>query len=417
LLALMGSKIQVESVYGKGSRFYFSLEQQIVDSTPVGDLEERIQKQATEYEYVAAFTASDAQILVVDDNLTNLKVFVSLLKRTKVNVDVADRGKTCLEMVADKHYDLIFLDHMMPEMDGIETLHCLKEMDTNLSQDAPVVALTANAITGAKEMYLAEGFDAFLSKPINPEKLEQMILRLLPRDLLQFDVEPDEAMSEVVHKRKPVSDTELPIIEGVDWNYGMLHFPEESMLLETVEDFYKAINIEADALERFYQECKDSPDMLKQYKIKVHSMKSTANLIGIVVLGGMAKILENAAKDGDVARIDALHPIFIEEWRSYREKLEEIIKTEEKEGVLEASSLQPEEIEIILTCLEQLRDAFEETDIDTMDEIMETLNGYQYSAELAERMEKLSVYVIHLEEEQANAEITAIKDSLHQWLS
>lgn len=139
---------------------------------PVGNLEERIREQSVEYSYLEVFTAPDAKILVVDDNATNLKVFINLLKTTKVQVDVADGGRACLDMVCRKRYDLIFLDHMMPDIDGVETLHRMKKLENSLCQHTPVIALTANAITGAKEMYLAEGFDAFLSKPINPEKLE-----------------------------------------------------------------------------------------------------------------------------------------------------------------------------------------------------------------------------------------------------
>ena len=240
LLLLMGSRLNVESVYGKGSRFYFTLEQQIVDSAPIGNLEERIREQSTEYSYASTFAAPEAQILVVDDNLMNLKVFVSLLKSTRVKIDVADSGKACLEMIKKKHYDLIFLDHMMPEMDGIETLHRMKGMEGSKCEDSPIVALTANAIAGAKEMYLSEGFDAFLPKPINPEKLEQMILKFLPRDLLQFDVEEEEgdALVERLDEEAFSQDSDLPIVDGVDWSYGRLHLPNEELLISTVGDVY-----------------------------------------------------------------------------------------------------------------------------------------------------------------------------------
>ena len=131
LLNLMGSVLNVESEYGKGSHFYFRIEQKIVDDKPVGNLEERLRQQSMEYSYMEVFAAPEAQLLVVDDNAINLKVFISLLKQTKVNIDVADGGRACLEMVCKKHYDLIFLDHMMPDMDGIETLHEMKKLENS----------------------------------------------------------------------------------------------------------------------------------------------------------------------------------------------------------------------------------------------------------------------------------------------
>ena len=414
LLLLMGSRLNVESVYGKGTRFYFTLEQQIIDSTPIGNLEERIREQSTEYTYAATFTAPKAQILVVDDNLVNLKVFVSLLKPTRVNVDVADSGKACLEMIVKKHYDLIFLDHMMPEMDGIETLHRMKGMEGNKCESSPVVSLTANAITGAKEMYLSEGFDAFLSKPINPEKLEQMILKLLPRELLQFDIaqEEREESMELQDEETLSPDMELPIVEGVDWSYGFMHLPDKALLISTVGDFYKTLEVEADTLDSFYQQSKSNPDMLKQYRIKVHSMKSSANLIGATVLGGMAKLLENAARDDDTILIDALHDIFLREWRSYREKLKECVagvaNGEQTECVKEVAG----DYTVILAYLETLRNAAAELDIDVMDEIMRKLEGFQYPDEIQTNIEKLSVYITNMDCAQADILIEELMNQI-----
>ena len=424
LLGLMGSKIQVESVYGKGSRFYFSLEQQIVDATPVGNLEERIRKQSTEYEYMAAFTAPDAHILVVDDNTVNLKVFVSLLKQTKVNVDVAESGKACLGMIIMKHYDLIFLDHMMPEMDGIEVLHRMKELENHKNTDTPIVALTANAITGAKEMYLREGFDAFLSKPINPEKLEQTILQLLPKELQKFEMLEVSTESENNPKTVEQSsvmtsdeDFELPMIDGIDWSYGLMHLPSQELMLETVQDFYKAIPVEAKSLEQFYlgiaagsmkeetqkgSVSKATEQSLQQYRVKVHGMKSSANMIGAIVLGGMAKVLENAAKDADIETIEKLHPIFIREWLNYEEKLEECISKKETSS---ENVKGIEDYTVILAYLEMLRQALDELDIDEMDRIMKLLEEFSYPEEMQAGMERLSALVVNMDSDQAFVEI------------
>lgn len=403
LLLLMGSRLQVESVYGKGSRFYFTLEQQIVDSTPVGNLEERLKKMSTEYSYMAAFTAPEANVLVVDDNATNHKVFVSLLKCTKINVDVADSGKACLELITKKHYDLIFLDHMMPEMDGIETIHRMKQMENHLCERTPVIALTANAITGAKEMYLAEGFDAFLPKPINPEKLEQMILRLLPRELLLFEAEEDaaengaaeEVAAGMTNEGNSSSAEELTMVDGIDWSYGLMHLPDKKLLLDTVQDFYKTLEAEADFLQSLYEE-RNNPEQLAQYRIKVHAMKSTANLIGATVLGGMAKLLENASRDADMERLEALHDIFLTEWRSYKEKLKVCIKEENNEQKLDALA----DASSVLAYLEMLRTAMQELDMDEMDRCMELLEGFQYSDELQRKIELLAVHVTNLDSEQ-----------------
>lgn len=401
LLNLMGSTLQVESEYGKGSRFFFTLEQKVVDSTPVGNLTERLSQQAADYSYMEVFTAPDAQILVVDDNAMNLKVFINLLKATKVQIDVAGGGHECLEFVCKKRYDLIFLDHMMPDLDGVETLHQMKKLDNFMNQGTPVIALTANAITGAKEMYLEEGFDAFLSKPINPEKLEQLILLLLPRELLNFDVVEQDAGEKQSVSMQKVSDAgedKLPVIDGIDWSYGLLHLRDEELLMETVTDFYKALMPEADTLEGFYEGLRgeNTLDMLGQYRIKVHAMKSSANMIGAIVLGGMAKMLEEAAKSADFELIETLTPVFLNEWRSYKEKLR----------VCVPDSSSPKEIEdtsVILAYLEMLRIAMLEMDIDGMDKSMAELEQYVFSEEVQPQIDRLSVLVTELKDEEAVA--------------
>lgn len=417
LLELMGSRLNVESVYGEGSRFYFTLEQQIVDSTPIGNLEKRIQEQSVEYSYTSAFRAPEAHVLVVDDNLTNLKVFVSLLKPTEIKIDVAHSGRECLEMISEKYYDIIFLDHMMPEMDGIETLHRMKDIEGNQCGGSPVVALTANAITGAKEMYLEEGFDAFLPKPIHPEKLEQMILKLLPRELLVFDSVEYETQTDHTEEKAvyawnesrvmPIT-RELPLVEEVDWSVGFRHLPDRELFFSTLGDFYKVLDSEADALDGFYRQIKEKEEMLTQYRIKVHAMKSSANLIGAIVLGKMAKLLEDAAAKGDICFLEAFHDSFLLEWRSYKEKLKEcVIAREEASERCKVADYQE-----ITPYLDKLEAAATEMDIDRMDEIMAVLEGYEYPERLQENIEKLSACVTNLDSEQMTVWIEELKKQM-----
>ena len=183
LLNMMGSSLEVSSVYGKGSSFSFVLEQQVVDNTPIGQLAQKEEEDAS-YQYKEAFTAPGARLLVVDDNKMNCKVFKALLKKTQVQVMECYSGAECLQLTEAYKYDLIFLDHMMPELDGVETFKLLRSDSANLNLDTPVVVLTANAMSGAKEQYLEEGFDAFLAKPIVPEDLEHMLADMLPKELL-----------------------------------------------------------------------------------------------------------------------------------------------------------------------------------------------------------------------------------------
>ncbi|MDY5576404.1 MAG: response regulator [Lachnospiraceae bacterium] len=124
--------------------------------------------------------ASDKKILIVDDNLMNRKIFMGLLKHSEMKIYEADSGKACIELLKENKFDIIFLDHMMPEMDGIETLHIIKTMKDNLNKDTPIIALTANAMDDARKYYTGEGFSDYLAKPIEPHKLDELICKILP---------------------------------------------------------------------------------------------------------------------------------------------------------------------------------------------------------------------------------------------
>lgn len=187
ILRLMNSEINVESEYGKGSSFSFELKQGVVDETPIGCFNDHfnngLQKRKV---YRSSFIAPEANILVVDDNRVNLEIVKGLLKETKVKIDTLNSGIDCVEAVKNKKYDLILLDHMMPEQDGIETVGILKSMNDNLSITAAVIVLTANAVSGAGSMYKSAGFEDYITKPIDYRKLESMLIKYLPKDLVSL---------------------------------------------------------------------------------------------------------------------------------------------------------------------------------------------------------------------------------------
>lgn len=176
-LHMMGSKLEVESEYGLGSIFSFRLPQQVVDNSPILADRKEIKKLAGAFH--TTFQKPEARILVVDDNLVNRKVFMGLLKETLVQIDQAESGEQCLKLVQENHYDLIYLDHMMPGMDGMETLQKMGELENSQCRETPVIMLTANTLEGSRERYLEAGFADFLAKPISPEVLEQSLIAYL----------------------------------------------------------------------------------------------------------------------------------------------------------------------------------------------------------------------------------------------
>ena len=187
LLNLMGSRLEVESTYGGGSEFFFHLEQQRKDEQVIGDdIKEYCQKvKEIKREMNEDFYAPTARLLVVDDNNVNLKVFKGLLKKNGMQIDTAMSGKECLELMKENKYHIVFLDHLMPDMDGIETLKQVRMQKDSKSHDSVMVILTANAVSGARERFLQEGFDDYLSKPISLPLLKEMILKYLPKELIK----------------------------------------------------------------------------------------------------------------------------------------------------------------------------------------------------------------------------------------
>ncbi len=186
LLSMMGSSLNVESEYGKGSDFSFKLVQTVRKWDPIGDYKSAFADfSRTKNKYVPKFTASLARILVVDDTFVNLLVFKGLLTRTEVQIETADNGRRAIELALAQKYDIIFLDHMMPDKDGIETLHEIREAKDCPNRDTPAICLTANAVSGAKEFYMEAGFDGYLTKPIDSQALEETIYELLPKELIE----------------------------------------------------------------------------------------------------------------------------------------------------------------------------------------------------------------------------------------
>ena len=186
LVDLMEGEIYVDSTLGEGSEFTVVIPQEVRSDEPLGSLSDRLNdKKSTGENYRESFRAPDARILVVDDVAVNHKVVKLLLKKTEIQIDTADSGPECLDKYYENHYDLILLDHMMPDMDGIEVLNRMMESEKYKEERTPVIALTANAVLGAEKEYLNAGFDDYLTKPVQGADLENLILKYLPPELVR----------------------------------------------------------------------------------------------------------------------------------------------------------------------------------------------------------------------------------------
>ncbi|MBO6129908.1 MAG: response regulator [Pseudobutyrivibrio sp.] len=395
LLKMMGSTLNVESVYGEGSTFSFTITQEIVNDEPIGNFEQRLKQLTSNYEYSTSFEAPKAKFLVVDDNAMNRKVFVSLLKDSKVGVTEAESGTECLQLIKKQHYDMIFLDHMMPGMDGVETFKAMATLEGNKCLGTPVIALTANAIAGAKERYMTMGFHGFLSKPVVPAQLEKTIRDFLPESLLEYH-EPD-AKDEA--RKNRVKRIELPEIEGVEWDYALLHFPDSNMVYQSALDFYESIGFERDEVLRYYNNLDNS--VLEDYRIKVHGIKSMANTIGATALGGLAKLCEFAARDGDIDRVKVLTPILLDELDNMKDRLSVLASEVEKPKM--------DDMDDLFGLLEMLKIAIMTHDSEAADNNMRQIMAFSYEDDIQKKIEHLNSHIINLEDEEALVDIEELQ--------
>ena len=307
LLDMMGGTIEVESTYGKGSVFTVRLLQQVSDENPLGDFEKLYKEHVNVVDAVRErFEAPEARVLVVDDMQMNLKVFVGLLKSTKIQIDTAINGAEALELVQKQRYDVIFLDHMMPVMDGIEAFRRMKKLEKNPNANTPVVMLTANAVAEARNGYMDEGFSDYLAKPIREEVLLSCLRKFLPKNLVKVVVE--EKVEEPLKETAPKS--QMALSDYLDTATGLAYCMNDRNFYKEMLDEYVKSEKTVELKEYF-----EKGDF-EYYRITVHAIKSTSLTIGATKVSEDAKALEMACKEGNLDFVKQNHELFMEEYRS-----------------------------------------------------------------------------------------------------
>lgn len=309
LIELMGGNIEVESEYGKGSIFTVNIPQKIVSGSILGDLQTRLKDNAPgNRPYKESFRAPDATILIVDDTRINLTVAVNLLKNTKMKIDTATSGEEAVNMASKTRYDVIFMDQRMPGMNGTEAFHKIRETENGSSKDVPVICLTADAVIGAKERYLSEGFSDYLTKPIDNFALEKLLMKYLPDGKVELI---NEEISEISEDGNP-EDEAFTVLRsvGIEPRAGLKYCQDDVF-------FYKAL-----LAEYAYGELEKAHNLQKSYEaenwhdysIYVHSLKSSSKMIGASALSVRAAKLEAAANISDTGTIHTEHDNMMEEY-------------------------------------------------------------------------------------------------------
>jgi len=276
LTKLMEGDIGVESKEGVGSCFWFSLPQKVGDQNYSRD----IIKDNNE----CVFTAPDAEVLVVDDNRINLTVANGLLSILKLKVDTAKSGEEALEKIKTKRYDIIFMDHMMPEMDGVEATHIIRS-DYPDYEKIPIIALTANAIEGVREYFIAEGMNDFVSKPIDKKMLFEVVRKWLPANKQQIVFQPHEDSL----------NSKLMNVEGIDTEYAIKLVGSESVYISILKEYYNAVDKRIDVIKAAIEN-----EDWNEYQMSIHSVRISSMQIGALKLGEIAEKLEKKVIENDI---------------------------------------------------------------------------------------------------------------------
>lgn len=386
LVELMQGTLYAKSELGKGSEFTFTVRQQVIDARPCIETDlQSVQPPAFQKEDGAVhrennkhkgrqttFTAPTARILLVDDNKVNLKVAEGLLRPYKMCVEMADSGIQAIEMVKNRVYDLIFMDHMMPQMDGVEATKIIRGLDGEQFRKVPIIALSANAVRGAKEMFLETGMNDFVAKPIEIHAMDSTLRKWLPEDKIL----PNRNAAEAA----PVGEMEFDLkinskvnpmlwqMEGIDAAVGMKYCDGDADLYRDIlSDYMDTIEEKADIIEQSV----DKGD-LETYTIEVHSLKSTSKSIGALELSELAKDLEANGKNKEWGPIIARTPALLSMYRG----LYHIIMPYRTVKEEETGEKKPIDDEELIQLLGQLVDSVSMFDSIRAEEIISQLAEY-----------------------------------------
>ncbi len=330
LLEMMGSKLDIQSVYGKGTSISFRILQGISDDTPIGNFDDSTKNRMIGGDIYEYPRITGANILVVDDYDMNLKVSKGILGLFGIIPDLAFSGLEAIDKVQRKKYQIILLDHMMPELDGVKTLQKMRA-ENLIGSDTKVIALTANAVAGAREYYLDSGFDDYLSKPVSTENLEYILREFLPQELFEgenakesdgrvvMEFEPRENI-EGHSKKKSDHVEELKLI-GISVSDGMKYSGgKEDLYYELLSDLKDDFEKRTSELRRNVED-RD----IEQYRIHIHALKSASKMVGANELHLYAKKLEDAAKDGNIGYIVENNDDFVESYYNLSRKIGSIL--------------------------------------------------------------------------------------------
>ncbi|MCL2079857.1 MAG: response regulator [Oscillospiraceae bacterium] len=371
---MMGGEIEVESTYGKGTVFT------VIIPLVIGNSENVVySKYGKSDQNSGALRAPDATVLVVDDNDFNLRIAYGLLGLSKINVKTAASGRESIELVRKNDFDMVFMDHMMPEMDGVEATAEIRKMGGKYER-LPIIALTANAIHGAREMFLANGFNEFVSKPIDVQKLNEVLISWLPPEKIKYeklsDASPDTAL-----EQKPQDSfwNALGKIREINTDIGLSRVSNmEAAYREALELFYSKIISECDNMEKSL-----NGGDVKKFSIAIHGMKSVLSTVGAMELSEDALKMELASKDGDIRACTEQYPIFKSKMIDLHGQLSPIFcaqKTDEAKKEKGGADYLRENIKKAL-------DAAKDFNSDEGAQIVKDLLIYDYGKEIAATLE------------------------------
>lgn len=325
------------------------------------------------------FIAPEADILIVDDNTINLTVARGLLEPLNMRIDTANSGMEAINMVSEKRYDIIFMDHMMPEADGVETTRVLRRLPGENGQ-VPIIALTANAVDGTREMFIREGMDDMVAKPIEMRTLTAKLKQWLPQEKILKQ-----------NGRKQSAETaEVVAIEGLDVQSALKLVGSETLFWDVLREYYRVINKKYDLIREYEQ-----AEKWREYTVEVHALKSASRQVGAMELAQIAEHMEAAGNAGDAELIHHTTPSMLEQYIRYRDILAPYFPEQEKQRIVGEAG--KEELEPFFA---QLKEAMDNLDMDAMEEVIRKMGRYSYSEEQKGCFERLTNAVADIDTEK-----------------